>query len=37
MRIIHVEDYFDPTAAYQINELLIKFLISNYGKNCVSF
>jgi len=24
MRIIHVEDYFDPTAAYQINELLIK-------------
>ncbi|RHW32109.1 glycosyltransferase [Neobacillus notoginsengisoli] len=23
MRIIHVEDYFDPTAGYQINELLI--------------
>lgn len=22
MRIIHVEDYFDPTAGYQINELL---------------
>lgn len=23
MRIIHVEDYFDPTAGYQINELLM--------------
>jgi glycosyltransferase involved in cell wall biosynthesis len=23
MRIIHVEDYFDPTAGYQINELLL--------------
>lgn len=23
MRIVHVEDYFDPTAGYQINELLI--------------
>ncbi|PUU86431.1 MAG: hypothetical protein CI948_2839, partial [Halanaerobium sp.] len=22
MKIIHVEDYFDPTAGYQINELL---------------
>lgn len=23
MKIIHIEDYFDPTAGYQINELLI--------------
>ena len=22
MKIVHVEDYFDPTAGYQINELL---------------
>ncbi|MDE4541338.1 hypothetical protein [Thermoanaerobacterium sp. R66] len=23
MNIVHIEDYFDPTAVYQINELLI--------------
>ena len=27
LKIVHVEDYFDPTAGYQINELL------NAGKN----
>ena len=29
MKIIHVEDYFDPTAGYQINELL--YASKNFG------